>query len=440
MKILHRQFKTIFGAGVVLASFNLLSKIIGLLRDRILASSFGAGDTLDIYYTAFRIPDFVFNLIVIGAVSAAFIPVFIEKYEKDKEGAWDLVSNFLNFALLAIAVISLILLIFTPQLMEFVAPGFDLEKKEAAIALTRLMFLSPIIFAISTIVGSTLQSLHKFLSYAIAPVFYNVGIIIGALVFAPMMDRPYMGLGWGLVLGALLHLSVQFPTLINSGFNWRSILNFKDAALRKIITLMIPRTIGLAALQVNFIVINAIASTLAVGSITVFNFANHLQYLPIGFFGASLATAIFPTFTRRALDNRALFVKNVSSAIKNITLMVLPVSVAIYFLRFWIVDIVLGVGNFNISDVTLTADVLGIFSFSILAYSLILVLSKAYFAAQDTRTPVILSIISMTVNVFLSFQFAYLGVVGLAIAFSLAGNLNAFLLLIGLRKIKHGKD
>ena len=438
MKLLNRQFKTIFGAGIVLASFNLLSKIIGLLRDRILAGSFGAGDTLDIYYTAFRIPDFIFNLIVIGAVSAAFIPVFIEKYEKDKSGAWDLISNFLNFSLIIIALISVVLLIFTPQLMEYIAPGFDADNKEAAIALTRLMFLSPIIFAISTIVGSALQSLQKFMAYAIAPIFYNLGIIIGALVFAPMMDKAYMGLGWGVVLGALMHLAVQFPALVNSGFHWRKVLNFKDSALRKIITLMIPRTIGLAALQINFIVINAIASTLAVGSITVFNFANHLQYLPIGFFGVSLATAAFPTFTRRALTDRARFVQNVSSAIRNITLMVLPVSIAMYFLRFWIVDIVLGVGNFSVSDITLTAEVLGIFSFSILAYSLILILSKAYFAVQNTRTPVIFSIVSIAVNIYLSFQFAYLGVIGLAIAFSLAGNLNALLLLIGLRTIKHG--
>ena len=437
MKILHRQFKTIFGAGIVLAFFNLFSKIIGLLRDRILAGSFGAGDMLDIYYTAFRIPDFIFNLIVIGAVSAAFIPVFIEKYEKNKDSAWNLVSNFLNFSLVVIVVLSFILLIFTPQLMEYVAPGFDLEKKEAAIDLTRLMFLSPIIFAISTIVGSTLQSLQKFMAYAIAPILYNAGIIVGALVFAPNMEHAYMGLGWGVILGALLHLLIQLPTLIKSGFNWKRILDFKDLALRRIITLMIPRTIGLAALQINFIVINAIASTLAVGSITIFNFANHLQHLPIGFFGASLATAIFPTFTRRALTDRARFVQNVSSAIRNITLMVLPVSLAIYFLRFWIVDIVLGVGNFDVGDVALTAEVLGIFSFSILAYSLILILSKAYFAVQDTRTPVILSVVSIIVNIILSFQFSYMGIVGLAIAFSLAGNLNALLLLIGLRKIKH---
>ncbi len=436
MEILHRQFKTIFGAGVVLASFNLLSKIMGLLRDRILAGSFGAGDMLDIYYTAFRIPDFIFNLIVIGAVSAAFIPVFIEKYEKDKNSAWNLVSNFLNFSLVIIAVLSFILLIFTPQLMEYIAPGFDSEKKEAAIALTRLMFLSPIIFAISTIMGSALQSLQKFMSYAIAPILYNVGIIIGALFFAPNMENAYMGLGWGVILGAFLHLLIQLPTLIKSGFNWKGILDFKDSALRKIITLMIPRTIGLAALQINFIVINAIASTLAVGSITIFNFANHLQHLPIGFFGASLATAIFPAFSRRALSDRKRFIENVYSSIKSIVLMVLPVSILMYFLRFWIVDIVLGVGNFDVGDVALTAEVLGIFSFSILAYSLILILSKAYFAVQDTRTPVVFSVISIIVNIILSFQFAYLGVVGLAIAFSLAGNLNALLLLIGLRKIR----
>jgi putative peptidoglycan lipid II flippase len=247
-----------------------------------------------------------------------------------------------------------------------------------------------------------------------------------------------MGLGWGVILGALLHLLVQLPTLISSGFQWKRILNFGDAALRRIITLMIPRTVGLAALQINFIVINAIASTLVVGSITIFNFANHLQHLPIGFFGASLATAVFPTFTRRALDDRTRFIKNVSSAVRNVTLMLLPVSILMYFLRFWIVDIVLGVGDFGIADVAVTAEVLGMFSFSILAHSLVLLLSKAYFAVQDTRTPVILGVISITVNIILSFQFAYLGVVGLAIAYSLAGNLNALLLLIGLRKIKHG--
>ena len=215
-KILNSQSKTIISAAVILGAASLVSRVLGLFRDRILAGQFGAGDELDIYYAAFRIPDLVYSLLVLGAISAGFIPVFVGYLEKDKNRAWYLASSVLNLIGFSLVAVAGLLTIITPWLIKLVAPGFNSEKLDLTIQLTRIMFLSPFFLGLSAVFGGILQSFRRFLIYSLAPVMYNLGIIFGAL----FLIKPFglIGLAYGVVLGAFLHLVVQIPTAWFCGF------------------------------------------------------------------------------------------------------------------------------------------------------------------------------------------------------------------------------
>jgi len=449
--ILNNKSKTIFSAAFVLAVATLSSRILGLVRDRLLASKFGAGDELDIYYAAFRLPDFIFSILIMGAISSAFIPVFSEYFHKNKQKAWRMVSSFLNIAFLALIVLSGILAAFAPELVKIVVPGFEGPKREMVILLTRIMFLSPVLLGISHILSGVLQYFHCFLVYSLAPIMYNLGIILGVLVFVPKWGL--VGLAWGVVLGAFLHLLIQIPTVIFSGFNWKPILDIYHRGLKKIVKLMAPRTLGLAGFQINFLVITAIASTLASGSISVFNLANNLQYVPIGIFGIAFATAAFPSLVKSfTLRRKKIFSKNFSSTFSQILFLIVPVSALFFLLRAQIVRIILGAGEFGWADTRLTAAALGIFSLSIFAQSLIPLISRAFYAFQNTKIPVIISLTSIILNIALSYIFVWgltnfnsfasfisgalklegvqgIVVLGLPLAFSLASIVNFVLLL-----------
>ena len=326
MKLFNFKSK-IFKAGAALAFFSLTAKAAGLLRDRILASHFGAGSTLDIYYSAFKIPDLIFNLVVLGAVSSALIPVFLEHYRVDREKAWRLAKNFLNISFAAVSVSAVIVFVFAGPLSAVIAPGFSGAAREILKNLLRVMLLSSLIFSLSAVMGSVLQALERFLAYSLAPIFYNAGIIVGALYFAPWagsrgIDEIY-GLGAGVVFGALLHLAVQLPPALAAGFRFGKLtvssstrfrasrfggfFDFYDDGFRKIFRLLIPRTLGLGAFSAGSAVINALASTMAVGSITAFNFANNLQFVPISVLGISVATVVFPKLSFHAAGNEKDF-------------------------------------------------------------------------------------------------------------------------------------
>ena len=399
--------KTVTFAAVLLGVSALLSRILGLLRDRLLAGSFGAGEDLDIYFAAFRVPDFVYGIIILGGISSVFVPVFSQHFLKDKEEGWKLASNVLNVFLLALVVVCGILAIFTPWLINCITPGFNSSQKELTVFLTRIMFFSPIIFGISSVFSGILHYFDRFLVYALAPILYNLGIIFGIIFLYPSFGL--LGLVYGVILGALLHLLIQVPAAISSGFKYRPILDLKSPGLRTIFKLMLPRVAGTAALQINLIVVTAIASTLAAGSIAIFNFANNLHYFPIGIIGASFATAVFPALSKAWADGRKQqFVSQFSLALSQIIFFVVPISALMFLLRAQIVRLILGTGQFSWADTRLTAASLGIFCFGIFAASLVPFLAKAFYSFQNTKTPVIISLASMGLNIVLSFLFVYL--------------------------------
>lgn len=436
-KLLSRlRLGSIGKASVLLAFFYLLSRLVGLWRDRILAGRFGATDLLDVYYVSFNLPDLVFNLLVAGAISSAFIPVFVEYQQRKKDSAWALASNFLNSLLLLAIIICLTLFIFAPSVISLIAPGFSGPKRDLAILFTRVMLISPLIFSVSTILGSLLNVFGRFLAYAAAPIMYNLGIIIGAVFLEPKFGP--LGLAEGVVLGALLHLLIQLPSTWRIGFRWRAVFDWGESGLRKIFRLALPRTVGLVAGHINWIILNAVATTVGLGAVTVFNLANNLQYLPIALVGISVAIASFPTLSREALQqDKKRFAQLVLRHLNQVVFWALPFSALLYFLRHEAARILLYSGNFSSADASVTAQVLGFFLIGAFSQSLVPVLSRSFYAMQNTKTPVAISLISIVINFVLAFYFVknlHWGLIGLALAFSLAGIFNAVLLLISLKK------
>lgn len=431
--ILTRQSKTLLGASATLAFLGLFSRILGVLRDRILASHFGASNLLDVYYVSFDIPDFIFNLLVVGAVASAFIPIFIE-YKSKKEGEeWNLANNFLNILVVIMAVTAGVVFIFAPWLISLIAPGFSPEKRELAVLFTRVMLFSPIIFAISVVVGSILQVFHRFLAYALAPIVYNLGIIFGAIFLVPRFGP--LGLAEGVVLGALLHLAIQVPALRGIGFQWKKVWHWGDVGMKKILKLMIPRTIGVALFQINLIIIDAFSSKISPGSVTVINLANNFQYLPISLVGISTAVASFPTLSRQALEeDKTVFVERINRTLRQILFIILPLSFLMIYLRTDLIRIVLGSGLFRPRDVELTGNILGFFMIGVFAQSVIPLLARSFYAMQNTSIPVIASIAGVAANIFFAWYFSPgLSILALPLAFSLAGILNAVILLALLK-------
>ncbi len=415
----------------MIAASSLASRFLGVFRDRILAGEFGAGDTLDIYYAAFRVPDLIFNLLILGALSAGFIPVFTSLIKHEKNEAWELESRVLNILGFAQVVLSGLGIIFAPFLMKLITPGFDAEKMALTVSLARVMFLSPIFLGISGVFGGILQSLKRFFVYSLTPIVYNIGIIVGVLYFAPIWG--VYGLAWGVVIGAAAHMLIQLPSVLNLDFKYSFIFNWRNAAVRRIGRMMVPRTFSLAIAQINLVVITIIASTLSSGSLAVFNFANNLQSFPVGIFGISFAVAAFPTLSAYAFKKEKV-AASLSLIVRQILFFIVPSMVLLLILRAQIIRVVLGTGQFDWEDTVLTLDTLGFFSISLFAQALIPLLTRVFYARHDSRRPFYIGLFTVAANVFLSLWLASkMGVAGLALAFSIANIINFIILWLVLR-------
>ena len=453
---LNYQTERIGAAAGILAISTLISRLLALLRDRVLAGQFGAGEELDIYFAAFRIPDFIYGLLVIGGISTVFLPLFAEYFQKNKQEGWKFANNILNCFLILFIFICGVLIIFTPLLVEFIAPGFNQEQKSSLIDLTRIMFLSPIFFGLSSIFSGIARYFNRFLFYSIAPILYNLSIIFGVLFLVP--DFGLQGLAYGVILGAFLHWIIQIPSAKASGFKYLPVCNFKSSDMSRAFKTMLPRIISTTTSHLNLMVVTAIASTLAIGSIAVFHFANNLKYLPVGIIGASFAIASFPTLSRTwANGEKDKFLKKFSSIFQQILFLIIPASFLMFLLRAQIVRVVLGTGEFGWWETRLTAASLGIFSVAIFALAFIPFLLKAFFSFQDTKTPLKITLYSVSLNIILSFLFVWLlgfsnifqkfivsfldldkiqdiRVIGLVFALSISAIFHFFLLLFFLKK------
>lgn len=455
-RFLNLESKSINTAAIILAVSALVSGLLGLFRDRLLAGSFGAGNELDIYYTAFRIPDFISTILIIGSISAAVIPLFSEYLAKSEKDAWKFFGNLLNSFLLFMAIISAVVIIFVPQILHLIAPGFSGDKLAKTVDLTRIMFLSPILLGISNMVSSVLRIFKRFVISSLSPIMYNIGIIIGVLLFVPFWGLE--GLAWGVVLGAFLHFIIQIPMLFNLGFKIEKEMDLSHPGVARTIKLTLPRTLGLAANQINLIVITAIGSTLSAGSIAIFNLANNLQSLPIAFIANSLSTAAFPFLALyHSQKNREKFIEEFSAVFRQTLFYLVPASLLIFILRAQIIRILYGTGRFSWGDTQITAACLGLFSIGIFAYGLSILISKVFYALHNTKIPALIAFLSIIINIILSFFFLWIlnfsnffsdfilslldikniggnGVIGLSLALSISGIIQLALLLYLLYK------
>ncbi|MDP2365005.1 MAG: murein biosynthesis integral membrane protein MurJ, partial [Ignavibacteria bacterium] len=434
-KLLAKSIDSVTAAAFLVGASSLVSRLLGVVRDRILASSFGAGDTLDIYYAAFRIPDLIFNLLVLGALSAGFIPAFTNMIKDDQEGehptAWRLTNNILNLLGLTMVVLMVLGIVFAPWLMKLVTPGFSGEKLSATVALTRIMFLSPLLLGLSSVLGGVLQSMKRFLVYSLSPIFYNLGIIFGAYFLVPRFG--VWGLAWGVVLGSLLHAVVQIPTMRHLGWRYQFIFDWRDKGVRLILRMMTARTLALAINQINLVIVTVMASLLASGSLTIFNLANNLQSFAVGIFGISFAIAVFPALSAAAFDKEKL-IKRLAATARQILFFIIPSTVIILLLKAEIVRVILGSGRFDWQDTILTMNSLSFFAISFFAQALIPLFTRVFYARHDSKTPFYIGLAATAVNIALSWWLGRLwGVAGLALAFSLSSILNFIILVVALK-------
>lgn len=423
---------SLVSAALIVGGASLVSRVVGLVRERVFTTTFGAGDIFDAFVAAFRVPDFIFNLIVIGALSAAFIPMFTDKLVKQKKNqaeAFDFAVSVFNIIMVVVGVLSVAYAVFAPWIVPLITPGFAGEKLELTIRLSRIMALQPMLLGVSFVFSGVLNSFKRFVAYALAPILYNIGIIFGVLVLVPSMGVA--GIGWGVVLGALLHLLVQLPSVLHVGWRWKPVFLSSSKDLKKLWRMMIPRVVGLGAQQVNLLVVTILGSGLLAGSIAAFHLANNIQHLPIGIFGIAFAQAAFPTLAEHiSREQRKPFLNTLTKSFRYILFFVIPVSVFFFLLRAQIVRVLFGDGAFDWEDTILTFETFGYLAISIFAQATIPLLTRAFYAQQDTKTPVAISVVSMVINVFLALYLApFMGVQGLALAFSIAAIVQLVLLL-----------
>jgi putative peptidoglycan lipid II flippase len=402
--LLNIESRGIALPAVILAVSAVASRLLGVLRDWLLSAQFGAGADLDIYFAAFRIPDFIYNILVFGGITVAFLPLFSDYYLKDKKDAWRFANNTLNVFLGFLVILCAVLFIFTPQLVVLIAPGFSPEQLAKTAFLSRLMFLSPIIFGIASIFSGVLQYFRRFVAYSLAAVVYNAGIIAGIIFLAPTMGIT--GVGIGVIIGALLYLLVQIVPALKCGFCYKPVLNFKEPSLARVFGLMLPRTAGIAANQINLIAPTIIASTLATGSITVFNLSNNIYALPVGIIGVSYATAAFASFSKTYAEGRIDdLARKFSAAYRQIGYFTVPSAILIFILRREIVDVLYFHGQFSLQAAQLTAAALGVFCLGIYFAAMMPLMFRLFFALRDTATPTLTTVFSVAFNVVCNYLF-----------------------------------
>ena len=428
-------------ASLILTAAALASRVLGWVRLLVIGSQFGASRELDAYFAAFRIPDAIFQLVVAGALSAALIPVFQGYRAREQEAeAWRLASSVINLVLIALAGFSLLMAIFAPLIVPIVTPGFDAPTTELTIRMTRVMLLSPVFIGMGAVVSGILNSYERFAVPAIAPLLYNLAIIGAAIVLAPILGVE--GLAVGVAIGSLLHLLVQLPNLASVGQRYDLFVSLAHPGVRRVAWLMGPRTLGLAAVQVNFLASTLLASGQPEGSVTAYNYAFQLMQVPVGVVGVSVAIALFPRLSRDAALGRVREVRRqLSTSLRVLLFISLPLTAIMTVLREPLTAVFFQYGLFSAQSTARTADALLFFTLGLAAQSLVPVLARAFYALQDTRTPVVWAVVAVALNVpLMAALVGPMGVGGLALALTITATLEVIGLLWALRGRLGGVD
>ncbi len=424
-------------AGMISFLF-LISRILGFIRENLSGRLFSRFET-DSFIAAFVIPDIMYYLLVGGALSAAFIPIFTEYLAKgEEEEGWKVASTFINITIILLAAFTVLGMIFSKGVALWEAPSFKADKMLLLVKLTRIMFPAVCFTALAGLMGGVLNSYKHFLAPALGPVFYNIAIIFGAFWLGPRYG--IIGMAIGVVVGAIGNFLIQtiFLRKIGGGRYRFGYIELSNPGFRRMLVLMVPALVGLSATQVNLWITNIMASSLPEGSITALRFANRLILLPIGIFAAGIAMAFFPLLSGLVAEKKMdSFKDTLALSLRSIFFLMLPAAIGLIILREPIVKLLFEGQKFTPHDTALTAYALLFYSLALFAHAAILMLPRAFYALQDTLTPVIVSIFSVSISILLNWiflKYTRLGVGGFALSFSIMGFINMLLLMEILRR------
>lgn len=427
-------------AAAILAGSTLLSSLLGLFRDRLLNATYF--DTfpvgIDAYTVAFTIPDFMFFILVSGALSVTFIPVFNERMANgNKKSAWELSTSMVNLMASVTLVASVLILIFADPLVQYVVgPGLDEQGHGLAVSMMRVIAINPFLFAIASVIASVQQAMGRFTFYALAPTIYNIGVIIGITVFAnginlfgwEVFEGGIMGVALGVVLGSVMQLLVSTIGLLGLGFDYRFKIYRKNRGFRRVLSLLPARSFDQGIDYFNSIVEINLASRMAAGTIRAYQQAITLHMVPITLIGVAISTAAFPKMTERLSQGRPdLFRKELQTILRVIIWLALPVAVITYFCRGFLAYFLFTEGE------AVVAGLLGILSIAILFRSIYHIAARSFYAHQDTKTPLYISIVAISLNIMLAIVFTMvfdMGPYGLAWAQSIVAFIEVVILFV----------
>lgn len=420
-------------------AFFLVSRLTGVLRTMVISYFFGTTGNLDAYLAAFRVPDLIFQLMAGGALASAFIPTYSEYLARgDQEGGWRLASEVMNLLIVTVVASSALAAIFAVPLARYLAPGFTPAQQALTASLLRYLLVSTVIFSVSGLLMGLLNAHQHFFLPALAPVLYNVAIIIAAWLWHQQWD--VRALVFGVIIGATLHFAVQLPGLRMIGFRYHHVLSLRDAAVRKVLKLMAPRAIGLAAVQIDFLVNTILASHLPHGSLAALNYAFLLMLLPQGVFAQAVGTAAFPTFAAQVARGEMDSMRRAfNTTLSNVFFLTLPATVILFLLRFPLIQVLLQHHNFDAHSTALTAYALQFFALGLCGHAAVEILARTFYALHDTATPVAISVGAMSLTVLLSLWLVRpLAHGGLALATSIGVFVEMALLFIFLSRRLRG--
>ncbi len=435
--LINKTQNTILSAAFVIFLSSGFSAILGVFKNRLLANYFGVSNDLAVFYTSDYIPNLIYSVLIVGAVSTVFIPVFTGYLKKDKEAAFRTASSIINATLAFFVVVGTIIFLFAPQVIEALSLGkFSTEEVTLGTNLMRIMLGSQLFLLCGSLVTSILQSFKYFLIPALAPVFYNVGMIIGIVFLSPIWG--IYGPAVGVLIGALLHFSIQLPLLRKTGFHFKLAFNLRDAGFKKITVLVPPRILSVLVANLIQTINNSFAILVSSASVVTLRFATQLQGFPVNLFGFSIAAASLPTLSSVSdEEDMDSFKKTFLTSLHQMLFLVMPISMILFILRIPVVRIVYGVHNFPWNATLDTGKILAFYSISIFAQSANYLITRAFYALKDTVTPVVIAVITALINVGLSVAMIIywkLGVWSVAFSFSFTSLLDMVLLLYFLGK------
>lgn len=399
--LVYKEVSGLHQAAYVLAVFAFGSQLLALVRDRILASQFGADATLDVYYAAFRIPDLLFVLFASMLSVYVLLPYVASYAERGvPRQSQALLGQLMTLFLIVYTLAAGLIAVFAPQLLAWLYPG--IADQALLVAVTQVLLLQPVLLGLSSLCGVVTQYHSRFVLHAISPLVYNVGIIFGILVLYPQLEL--LGVAAGVVLGALAHLAVQWPLVRQSQFRFRPEFRFNWSQLRDVLLTALPRAFTLSLNQLTLLVLVSLGTAMAVGSVAVFQFAFNLQSVPLAIIGVSYSVAAFPTLAKLYAGNSLeKFQQHIIIALRHIIFWSVPVIALCVILRAQLVRVILGAGAFDWEDTRLTAAVFAILIVSLVAHGINLLLIRALYAGGDTKTPLLVSVVSTAMTIGFAF-------------------------------------